>query len=221
LIFIGSIGLSLLISFLRENSNFYLHAFSLLLGIIAGLTIRRITEKPITGLNNINSNNLKTKKMKKYLGVKIVSAEPMDSASFETKEKRSSRNVVDGLEREGTKEGYKVVYEDGYVSWSPKDVFEKAYRCIDNLTFGMAIEALKQGKKVARKGWNGKGMWLKLARQNVTGNDKNAFSTIDFEEDGLWATLPTICMKTAGNEMLPGWSASQTDILAEDWVIVE
>lgn len=47
--------------------------------------------------------------MKKYLGVKIVEAEPMYSTDKE-------------------KEGYKVVYEDGYVSWSPKEVFEKAYK---------------------------------------------------------------------------------------------
>lgn len=48
--------------------------------------------------------------MQNYIGVKIVKAEP------ETK---------DG------NEGYKVVYPDGYVSWSPKDVFEKAYRVLD------------------------------------------------------------------------------------------
>ena len=50
--------------------------------------------------------------MKKYLGVKIIQAEPMFSTDKE-------------------KEGYKVIYEDGYVSWSPKDVFEKAYRQIE------------------------------------------------------------------------------------------
>jgi len=87
--------------------------------------------------------------------------------------------------------------------------------------FDIAIKILKQGKKVARKGWNGKGMWLKLAKQNVTGIDKNSFNAIDFENDGLWAMLPCICMKTATGEMLPGWSASQTDMLSEDWVIVE
>lgn len=117
--------------------------------------------------------------------------------------------------------GYKVVYEDGYESWSPEAVFEYAYRPIDGLTFGLAIEALKQGKKVARKGWNGKGMWLKLAKQNYTGTDKNTFNAIDFEKDGLWAVLPCICMKTATEEMLPGWLASQSDMLCEDWEIVE
>jgi hypothetical protein len=116
--------------------------------------------------------------------------------------------------------GYKVEYEDGYAFWSPKDTFEKAYRRIEGLTFGQAIEALKRGKKVARRGWNGKGMWLKLANQNLTGVDRNAFSDIDFEDDGRWAVLPCICMKTATREMLPGWLASQTDMLAEDWEIL-
>jgi len=61
--------------------------------------------------------------MKKYLGVKIVSAEPM-----------TSRKAFDhGLVRADSIdsfEGYKVVYEDGYTSWSPKEVFERSYRLI-------------------------------------------------------------------------------------------
>ena len=53
----------------------------------------------------------------------------------------------------------------GYISWSPEDVFIKAYRPVDGLTFGQALEALKAGKKIARAGWNGKAMylWLKPA----------------------------------------------------------
>lgn len=44
-------------------------------------------------------------------------------------------------------DGYYVVYEDGYESWSPKDVFEKAYRACDEMTFGLAVEAVKKGQK--------------------------------------------------------------------------
>lgn len=61
--------------------------------------------------------------MKKYLGVKIVEAEPMNEASFINNVK--NEDVPQSCLR---REGYKVVYEDGYISWSPKDVFEKAYR---------------------------------------------------------------------------------------------
>ena len=63
--------------------------------------------------------------MEKYLGVKIVHAEPMTNKQF-TIEKFNGSATVEEIE-----EGYKVVYEDGYESWSPKEVFEKAYRRFD------------------------------------------------------------------------------------------
>ena len=95
--------------------------------------------------------------MKKYIGTKIVSAEPMSKVVACNKGliRNSECNKVNV-------DGYKVTYEDGYESWSPKDVFEKAYRPIDEMTFGLAIEALKKGHRVARKGWNGKNMFLFL-----------------------------------------------------------
>jgi len=71
------------------------------------------------------------------------------------------------------------------------------------MNFGQAIEKLKEGKKVARKGWNGKGMWIRI--QVPTEKSK--------------MTLPYIYMKTADDNLVP-WLASQTDILAEDWKIV-
>ena len=76
------------------------------------------------------------------------------------------------------------------------------------MNFGQAIEALKQGEKVARTGWNGKGMWLRLVTPTET----------DF--DCGYENLPFIEMKTADNKLVP-WLASQTDMLAEDWTIVE
>ncbi len=56
---------------------------------------------------------------------------------------------------------------------------------VENQNFGQAIEALKQGKRVARQGWNGKGMF------------------------------------TTDKKILTGWLASQTDMLSEDWVILD
>lgn len=70
-----------------------------------------------------------------------------------------------------------------------------------NLTFGQAIEALKERKRVARQGWNGKNMWLEL--QVPDRNSK--------------MTLPYIFMFTADQNRVP-WLASQTDMLSEDWV---
>lgn len=65
--------------------------------------------------------------MKKYLGVKLISAELSRSNCS------CDRAEGDARECKCQKDGYKVVYEDGYTSWSPKDVFEKAYREIKTL----------------------------------------------------------------------------------------
>ena len=74
----------------------------------------------------------------------------------------------------------------------------------NTMNFGHAIEALKQGKKVARAGWNGKGMHLELQRPDAHSK----------------MTLPYIYMYTAQGDNVP-WLASQTDMLSEDWVTVE
>jgi len=76
------------------------------------------------------------------------------------------------------------------------------------MNFGHALEALKNGEKVARTGWNGKGMWLRLVTP-LTNPD------FDFGMENL----PYIEMKTADNKLVP-WLATQTDMLAEDWEIV-
>lgn len=85
----------------------------------------------------------------------------------------------------------------------------------ENFSFGNALEKMKLGDKVARKGWNGKGMWLVL----IHGWDIKEESALRSEIDEL-ETLPWIGMKTAQDQFVP-WLASQTDILADDWCVVE
>ena len=95
---------------------------------------------------------------------------------------------------------------------------------VNNLNFGDAIKALKEGKKVARKGWNGKNMylWLKPAVTITAEWCKDPMLKEIVDTNGGEAeALGTICMKTADNKILTGWLASQTDMLCEDWVIVE
>ncbi len=72
------------------------------------------------------------------------------------------------------------------------------------MDFGGALVNLKAGKQVARKGWNGKGLWLQLQHPDT-------FSKM---------TLPYIFMKTVDDQRVP-WLASQTDMLCEDWVVVD
>lgn len=83
------------------------------------------------------------------------------------------------------------------------------------MNFGQAIEALKEGKKVARKGWNGKGMFLFIVKPVLP----HPFNHTD-KTEGLFIN-DSICMKTTQNEIVVGWLASQTDMLAADWQIVE
>lgn len=168
--------------------------------------------------------------MNLYVGTKVVKAVPMTRYEY---------NVLRGwtvpADEEGTDKGYLVEYTDGgkpnhpqfagYISWSPKEQFENAYKVIQyGMSFGDAIKALKLGQKVARKGWNGKGMWLVLVNgsEAVTLRDNIVYA----KATGLQVCeiLSHIDMWTTNAEgrraMLPGWLASQTDMLAEDWVIV-
>jgi len=129
--------------------------------------------------------------MDTYIGLKLISAEPC-------KAQKAAGEYAIGSD------GYKVMYPDGYTSWSPKEVFEEAYTKSGNWSFSNALFALKQGSKVSRAGWNGKGMWLEL--QTPTELSK--------------MTLPYIYMFTAQGDTVP-WLCSQTDMLADDWGLVE
>ena len=91
---------------------------------------------------------------------------------------------------------------------------------VKNISFGEAIEALKQGKKVARAGWNGKGMWLSYVSGRNYDVGCGAVGVVNGDTSNAPEKLPWIGMKTADNKFVP-WLASQTDILAEDWQIVE
>lgn len=96
------------------------------------------------------------------------------------------------------------------------------------MDFGKALEALKQGKKVARKGWNGKGMflWLKPAAVVKAEWCKDPLlKQLAEENGGEIPALGTICMFTHDSSgrraILTGWLASQSDLLLEDWEILE
>lgn len=71
-------------------------------------------------------------------------------------------------------------------------------------SFGTALLYLRDGKRVSREGWNGKGMWIAL----------------QIPDEHSKMSLPYIYMKTADNKLVP-WLASQTDILAGDWAAID
>jgi hypothetical protein len=126
-------------------------------------------------------------------------------------------------------EGYLVEYEpregeksnveghEGYVSWSPKQVFDDAYHDINNaLPFGLALELAKQGRTISRKGWNGKGLTVSVKRP-LEGSDMTL--------PCMYLHYPAIPASDNApsshiNARVP-WLVSQTDILSSDWFIVK
>lgn len=89
---------------------------------------------------------------------------------------------------------------------------------VPNFSFSVALDYLKEGKKVARGGWNGKGMFLFLADDIEFSTAADLSCVKELEGD---LTCQSIVLKTADNKFVVGWLASQTDMLADDWNIVE
>lgn len=154
-----------------------------------------------------------------YIRCHIVEAEPMTRGEYATAHGRPTPQSEDPAEA-----GYRVVYPYGYEVWVQKTQFEVSSRPIDGMTFGQAIEAMKQGKKVARRGWNGKGMYLWLlpaASVKAEWCKEPHLKTLAEQNGGEVECLGSVRMKTADGKVLTGWLASQTDMLSEDWCIVE
>jgi|GEM_PF-481210 len=167
--------------------------------------------------------------MKTYIGTKIINATPMTRLAY-----NEFRGWTLPENERGEDEGYLVEYLDGgepntaqyegYVSWSPKAQFDNAYRETGGLSFGLALDAMAKGHKVARAGWNGKGMWIAKGEGTKSLPAEkfwNKHSRNHAELNGGAAeVLPYAIMKTATGEILMGWLASQSDMFADDWGIV-
>ena len=160
----------------------------------------------------------------KYIRMNQVEANPIKFGEFRGKFPKSGGANIERAEND---DGYVIFYPDGYVSWCPKAQFEAAGRPCDGMTFGMAIEAMKRGAKVSRKGWNGKSMWLcvpfcdgpkEVHAIGIWGKPNFKYAE---QNGGTVKVMPYVTMKTADGAIVMGWLASQTDMLAEDWEIVE
>lgn len=143
-------------------------------------------------------------KKKTYIGTKMVEAEPMTRGDY---------NIYRGwqipADENPADEGYLITGNDGYVTWSPKAVFEESYRESNCMTFGLAIEAMKEGKKVKRRGW------LEGCIQIATGISYKAVDgeIVTCEHDAV------VFIGMSGVVQME-WLASQVDMLAEDWTLV-
>ncbi|MCA8017750.1 DUF2829 domain-containing protein [Burkholderia metallica] len=162
--------------------------------------------------------------MQRHVGVKLINAKPMSRGEY-----NALRGWSVPTDENPADDGYLVEYVDGgapntaqfdgYVSWSPKEVFERAYRPVVGLTFGHVLELLKQGKRVARAGWNGKGMFVYLvpaASYPVqTGAAKEHFGEGSLVPYNAYLALKGV------NDTVSTWVPSVSDCLAEDWYVVE
>lgn len=158
--------------------------------------------------------------MRRYIGTKLINAKPMTRAEY-----NAFRGWTVPADENPNDDGYLVEYVDGgkgntdhyagYVSWSPKDVFERAYRPSENMTFGQALEALKAGMKVSRAGWNGKGMFVYYVpadRYPARTPTAKAY----FGNDALVPYNAYLAIKNVDNSVST-WVPSVNDCLSEDW----
>ena len=164
-----------------------------------------------------------------YIGTKAVLAHLMTKEEYcDYREWKVPEN------EDPAEQGYFVEYMDGgkpnhpnhvgYVSWSPKDVFEQAYKANGHLSFSSALEALKAGRKVARSGWNGKDQYVVAQAQTTTTEASkiwNPHNKAHAEKIGGQIDVAPYCtLKTAQDTLAMGWVPSTGDLFAEDWLIL-
>lgn len=111
---------------------------------------------------------------------------------------------------------YTISADDKYPQFMSKDEFETMCRCAEDMTFGDALEAMKLGKRVARRGWNGKNQYVELASSISYVDGAGECVNVGHRDIGNKALA---FVGTSGVQM--GWLASQADMLAEDWYILE
>lgn len=161
--------------------------------------------------------------MKQYIGTKNIQAAPAirylmkdGSNAVVEKDDHLAISAIDWDQVVGWEDAYIVVYSNGDSTWCPKGVFDEVYRPTDGMSFGLAIEASKKGKRIARKGWNGKKQYVELATRISYLNSNS--EVVNVEHDAI-GNAAFAFVGTAGVQL--GWLASQADMLAEDWYIVE
>lgn len=134
---------------------------------------------------------------KTYIGTKIITAWP---------------------ESRPNGEGYAVKYADGYTSWSPKDVFEEAYRETEGMPFGLAIEAAKKGLRVSRAPWPlGVFVYYVPAASYPV---QTGAAKAHFGEGAMVPYMAYLAIKRADDQVCV-FNPGIDSILADDWHLVD
>ena len=161
--------------------------------------------------------------MKTYIGTKVVRMFPMTRQEY-----NDLRKWTLPANENGNDAGYLVEYTDGgeanvpgyagYVSWSPKEQADRAYREVSGINFGMAMEAVKKGYAVARKGWNGVDLFVYYVPAGKY-PAHTGIAKAHFGSDALVPYNSYLAIKTSNNTVSP-WAPSANDSVADDWFIV-
>lgn len=159
--------------------------------------------------------------MNRYIGTKEIDARAMTRGEY-----NAYRGWTMPEGENPSEPGYLVEYLDGgapnhpqhkgYISWSPADVFQPAYRRATGMSFSMALEALKIGKSVHRTGWNGADQFVyKLEGSKIASALGYGFG----EYLGEPTTSDSLVLRNAQNRLVVGWVPSMGDLMADDWAI--
>jgi hypothetical protein len=159
-----------------------------------------------------------------HIGLKSVKATPMSRGDY-----NKYRGWQLPSDERYDDEGYLVEYEPrpgeesnvqghkGYVSWTPKQVFNDAYHSVDgNLPFGLALELAKQGFVIARRGWNAAG-----SKVYIQYTHKDADITLSCLYLQYPFTPINDKIRLPSNSRTVNWVPSHVDMLSSDWYVVE
>ena len=157
----------------------------------------------------------------KQVRINVVDTEPMTRGDY-----NKMRGWQIPENENPADEGYVITYRKGqpneYISWCPKkEADEVSISCENGLPFGVAImECRYRGAKIQRKNWNGIGQFVRY--ESVLGFDDGD------NHEGKGPNITSSCFvfhfvnrKTGETGIQVGWLASQADMAANDWVIVE
>lgn len=154
-----------------------------------------------------------------YRGSMNVEAEPSWKIRYDSRRPVVGKDdeipsVLADLPRE---DGYSVTLPDGDRVWIKRETFHEYFQpLITTMNFGQAIAAARDGKRIARRGWNGKRQYVELATCISYRNREGEIVNVDHAAIGNAALA---FVGTSGVQL--GWLASQADMLADDWYIVD
>lgn len=140
--------------------------------------------------------------MKQYIGTKIIHAEPAWRASDGKGNFVITNDPAEVLRNYPSAEnGYRVRYPDGYESWSPKDVFEEAYRPTEGVNFGLALEAMKKGMGARLPHWK-----------------PDVVIRAQYPDEHSKMTAPYLYVESRFGRV--PWKETMIELFSDDWVIV-